>query len=59
MGKHGIVKSTDEWMLARQLRDKITHSYDPEELEKIFASLVVYAREIVEASLRAQHHIPL
>jgi hypothetical protein len=44
-------------MEARQLRNKITHSYDPDELEKIFASLIVYAREIVEASARAQKHL--
>jgi len=57
MEKYGIVKSTDDWMDARQLRNKITHSYDPDELEKIFISLVVYAREIIEGSIRAQKYL--
>ncbi len=57
MEKHGIINGTEGWMEARQLRNKITHSYDPDELEKIFANLVVYAREIIEASARAQKHL--
>ena len=44
---------------ARKLRNKITHSYDPDELEVIFTSLVVHARHIVEALRQAQAHLKL
>ena len=54
MEKSGLLNSTDEWMQARQLRNKITHSYDPQELEKIFANLIVYAQEIINAASRAE-----
>jgi len=56
MEKAGIISSTDSWMEARQLRNKITHSYDPDELEKIFINLVLHARELIEASRHAQKH---
>ncbi len=59
MEKLEIVDNIDQWMGARKLRNKITHSYDPDELEKIYASLVPYAREIVEACDRAQKHLEL
>ena len=59
MEKLGIVGSTDEWMEARKLRNKITHSYDPDELELIFASLIVHARDIVKSLQHAQGHLKL
>lgn len=57
MEKVGIVSNVDEWMGARNLRNKITHSYDPDELEKIFASLIVYARKIIESLQQAQEQL--
>ena len=57
MEKLGIVGSTDAWMDARRLRNKITHSYDPDELEAIFADLILYAHQIVESLQHAQQHL--
>ncbi len=59
MEKLGIVGSTDAWMDARKLRNKITHSYDPDELEEIFTHLIIYANQIIDSLNQAKLHIKL
>lgn len=54
MEKVGIVKTVDEWMDAKQLRNKITHTYDPDELEIIFVQVINHSRAIIEAAQRAK-----
>lgn len=57
MEKLNIIDSTDEWMQARQLRNKITHAYEPEELEEIFKNVIFHARKILGALPHAQEHV--
>lgn len=57
MEKLGIVGNTDAWMDARRLRNKITHSYDPDELQEIFTHLVIYSRQIIDAVSLSQVHL--
>ena len=53
MEKINIITSTDEWMEARKLRNKMAHSYQPEELEKIYAQVIVFSRMLLDALAKA------
>ena len=57
MEKLEIVTDTEQWINARKLRNRITHSYDPDELEIIFRDLTFHAHKILEDCRRAQEHI--
>ena len=57
MEKAGLVSSTEDWMEARKLRNRMAHSYQPEELEKIYVQLVVSARMILDALAKAKKFV--
>jgi len=52
--KTGIVEDTEQWFDARDLRNKIAHSYDPDELEKIFPLIQSSSLMILKSCKRAE-----
>jgi len=46
--KKGLIKSADEFIQIRQLRNAISHDYDMDALVSIFASCIKYAPQLIE-----------
>lgn len=57
MQKITIIKDIDFWMEARLLRNKIAHTYLPEELEKIYQEIHDSSQEIVNTIKRIKHFL--
>jgi len=52
--KTGIVVDAEQWLIARDLRNKIAHSYDPDELEKMFPQIQATSLMIIQSCKRAK-----
>ncbi len=57
MEKLGLVSSTEQWMEARALRNKITHAYAPEDLAIIYHQAVTFGKMVINDSLSIVRHL--
>ena len=57
MEKLSIIDSSEKWLEARLLRNKVAHAYLPAELKIIYAKIIKFSKFIIADFSRAEKHI--
>ena len=57
MEKLSIINSSEKWLEARLLRNKVAHAYLPAELKIIYAKIIEFSKFIIADFSRAEKYI--